>query len=515
VHTAWFGTGEARLSSLVSKDRSYKPVVKSSGGKRESDGVVVLAIAGRNPAGGKDPDFGHAGDAGKREGMAGTAPSISPLGPPSQVKVRKLRNRLWAAAKQSKGRRFHALYDRIYRDDMLWEAWERVRANRGAAGVDNLTIAAVEDDYGVERMLIELREALRAGRYHPQPVLRVEIPKPDGTKRPLGIPTVKDRVCQQAAKLVLEPIFEADFLDCSFGFRPKRSATDAMEKLRKGFIEGNTFVFEADIENFFGSIDHERLLSLVGERVSDRRVLKLLRQWLRAGVLDNGVVTESVTGTPQGGVISPLLANIYLHAFDAEWERSGTGEVVRYADDFVVLCRSRAQAEEARRRASVILGDLGLTLHPDKTRVVDLREGKEGFDFLGCHFRARMSGRLWEQKRIIRYYLHRWPSVRSMKRARARVKALTARSQVGQELKAVIARLNQFLRGWANYFRSGNAAQKFVSMDDYVAWRLRRLLIKKRGRNLRGGQASTWTRTWFRDQGLHQLMGTIRYPEAA
>ena len=514
ARTAWLGTGETRLRSLVSKDRSYKPMVKSSGAQRESDGVVVPGRDELSRAPGKGPDFGQVGDGGKREGMTGTARSNYPRGHVAPVKVRQLQNRLWAAAKQSEGRRFHALYDRIYRSDILWEAWERVRANRGAAGVDGLTLTAVEA-YGVERMLDELSADLRAGIYRPAPVRRVEIPKPDGRKRPLGIPTVCDRVCQQATKIVLEPIFEADFLPCSFGFRPKRSATDALEAIRVAFPKGRQFVFEADICNFFGEIDHEKLLSMVEARVSDRRVLKLLRQWLRAGVLEAGVVSETVTGTPQGGVISPLLANIYLHAFDRAWEKSGTGDLVRYADDFVVLCSSRAQAEQAQATATSIMGELGLELHPDKTRVVELRDGKEGFDFLGCHLHARMSGKLWEQRRIVRYYLQRWPSQRSMTRARAKVKALTARSQVGQQLEDVIRRLTLFLRGWGNYFRTGNAAHKFRQLDRYVAWRLKRLLIKKRGRNLRAGQAGRWTEAWFHDQGLHQLMGTIRYPKAA
>ena len=444
---------------------SYKPRAKSSAAQRESEGVVVpTRAATNNAAGGKGPCGGQVGGGGKREGMAGKTGPNSPAGQQPIDKVRQLQRRLWAAAKRHPGRRFHALYDRLWRDDVLWEAWKRVRRNHGAAGVDAQTLDAIEQ-HGVEQFLSELGAELRAGRYRPRAVLRRYIPKQDGRRRPLGIPTVRDRIVQMAAKLVLEPIFEADFRPTSYGFRPKRSATEALETLRKAGARGGNHVLDADIQDYCGSIDHGRLMQLVERRVSDRRVLKLVRQWLAAGVMEEGQHRETILGVPQGGVISPLLSNIYLHVLDVAWEHQGAqfGTLVRYADDFVVMCATRSACEAAERRVRTILAQAGLELHPEKTRRVELSWGRQGFDFLGCHLRKRLSGRIWKQQQKRIYFLQRWPSQRSMKRVRQRVKELTSRKRNGvKDIRVLIRDLNPVLRGWAAYFRTGNAAIKFI-----------------------------------------------------
>lgn len=492
-------------------------MAKARRAQRESEGAEVPEIVVTKKAtGGKGPCGGHVGVAGTCEGMTGKTESNSPGGQTPAGKVRQLQRRLWAAAKRSPGRRFHALMDRVWRDDILWEAWQRVKRNRGSAGVDKETLAEIEQR-GIEPFLRGLGAALRDGTYRPQPVLRRYIPKADGRRRPLGIPTVRDRVAQMAAKLVLEPIFEADFRISSYGFRPKRSATQALEALRVRAARGGNHVLDADIRDYFGSIDQTKLMRLLEQRISDRRVLRLLRQWLDAGVMEAGRWTATLVGTPQGGVISPLLANIYLHVLDRIWEDrySHLGTLVRYADDFVVMCDTRSQVEEARTRVSTVLTRLGLELHPGKTRLVNLSWGHEGFDFLGCHLRKRFSGPIWEQSRKRVYFLQRWPSPRAMRQVRARIRDLTPRACCHEDMRAVIARINLVIRGWGQYFRTGNAAIRFVQLDRYIEERLRGLLLKRHGSRLRPGQPAQWWRPFFETLGLYRLRGTVQYPGMA
>jgi RNA-directed DNA polymerase len=468
------------------------------GGSSTAEGVD-------NTPEGRTPALVERADAGKCEGMA-----ARPNNP--EEKVRELQRTLWRCAKRSESRRFHALYDRICRGDVLREAWRRVQANRGAAGIDGESIAAIAES-GVEAWLAEIEADLRAGEYRPSPVRRRYIPKNDGKQRPLGIPTVRDRVVQMATKLVIEPIFEADFLECSYGFRPKRSAVQALEAIRESGNRGLNFVIDADIRRFFDSIDQVKLMKLVEERVCDRRVLKLLRQWLEAGVMEDGRVRETLAGTPQGGVISPLLANIYLNALDHAWhaEAHHLGALVRYADDFVVMCRSASAAKSAHQRVQAILTRLGLELHPEKTRAVDLRKGREGFDFLGCTVRKRRS--------ILRaphmHFMQRWPSGRAMKRLRDRVHELTALpGNDACEVMDLVTALNPVLRGWGNYFATGNADDKFNHIDNYVHERILRWMWRRGGQRRRH-QRKHWPQDRLYTLGLYRLQGTVRYPSQA
>ena len=416
--------------------------------------------------------------------MSAVTASPAAVGSVPMDPVRALQHTLYRAAKADPGRRFHALWDKVIRRDVLWRAWFSVFRNGGAPGVDQTTMADVQE-YGVSRLLGELAIELKEGRYRPLPARRVFIPKSGDTAemRPLSIPSVRDRIVQAAVKIVLEPVFEADMLPCSFGFRPKRGAHDALQVLIDESWRGRRWVVETDIANCFSAIPQEKLMQAIEERVCDQSVLKLLRVILRAGVMEDGQVRRPVTGAPQGGVISPLLCNVYLHRIDRAWSVREHGVLVRFADDALVMCRSREQAEAALARLRTLLAELGLEPKEAKTRIVHLQVGGAGFDFLGFHHRlVRLTGR--RNSRWSVTFLARWPADRAMKHARDRIRELTRRSRLLLPVEVIVDEVNRFLRGWAAYFRYGNSAIRFEKLM-YSVWTRMALVIAKRHKRSR------------------------------
>ena len=408
-------------------------------------------------------------------------------------KSRQLQRNLYLAAKKDKQRRFHALYDRIFRLDILWRAWKEVRENKGSAGIDGITFEMIEE-YGVEEYLLDIQEDLKNKKYRPKPVKRVYIPKPDGKQRPLGIPTIRDRIVQQACKIVIEPVFEANFLDSSYGFRPKRDAKQATEKVKKELYK-NWYVVDADIQGYFDNINHEILLGLLNRRISDRRVIKLCRQWLQAGVIENGKYYPTEKGSPQGGVISPLLANIYLHVLDSYWENhKELGVIVRYADDAVIVCRTRKDAELAFEHLKRIMIKLKLTLNPQKTKIVDMN--KESFDFLG--FRYQKFGKT-KSGRKLPYMM---PSKKAMEKVKDAIRVITCRKSAYEGLEQKVEKLNPLIRGWRNYFQHGNSTKRFKQLDEYVWMKLWRRVYYRRKQKKYREHVLYGFRKWYATSGI-------------